>query len=193
MKVVNLDDIRHGVRVANLSLKISKKLNLSKSETQAIYNSCFFHDIGKAYLDQSILNKPSKLTIEERKHIEKHSCYSYEEALQLGFPSDVALNILYHHENYDGTGYPTGSKGKNIPLASRIIRICDVFDALISDRPYRKGLSLKEAIDIIKRKESYYCPIVYKTFLNLNFDKSIEDTQFENEQFFIGKYLSDKI
>lgn len=192
MKVVNLEDIKHGIRVADLSLKLSRELKLSNTEIQSISVSSLFHDIGKAYLDQSILNKPSRLTEEERKHIEQHSFFSYKEILQLGLPADVALNILYHHENYDGTGYPTGLKGKNIPLGSRIIRVCDVFDALVSDRPYRKGLSTKEAINIIKRDKNCYCPLVYKTFLTLDLDDDIRDVQFLNKNLFIDKYLIDR-
>lgn len=167
MKVINLDDINHGIRVAGLSLKLSKELNLSVYDTQIIYVSSLFHDIGKAYLNQDILNKPSRLTKEEKKHIEQHPFYGYREILQLGFSSEIALNILYHHENYDGTGYPIGLKGDNIPLGSRIIRICDIFDALVSNRPYRKSLSVEKAIEIIKSEKKNFCPFIFKSFIKM--------------------------
>lgn len=186
MKVINLDDIKHGIRVANLSYRLSEHLNLSKKDTQSIYIASFFHDIGKAYLDQLILNKSSKLTKEEKIIIEQHSFFGYKEMLKLGFSCDIALNILYHHENYDGSGYPTGLKGTNIPLGSRIIRICDMFDALVSDRIYRKALSVEEANKIVRDNKKYFCPIIYETFIQINLKENNDFTDTYYNEILLG-------
>lgn len=167
MKIITLDDFRHGVRVANLSYELSQYLKLSNKVIREIYMAALLHDIGKAYLDPKILYKPYKLTIEEKKHVEKHSYFSYQEILKLGYPANIALDVLYHHENFDGSGYPTGIKGNIIPIGSRIIRICDIFDALTSDRPYRKALDVSEAISIMNKEINNYDPDIFKNFINL--------------------------
>lgn len=82
MKVINLEDIRHGIRVANLSIEIARQIHLSKSKIDNLYISCLFHDIGKAFIDQSILNKPGQLTDKERWHVQQHPVHSYNEILK---------------------------------------------------------------------------------------------------------------
>lgn len=164
MKVVNLEDIRHGIRVANLSTDIGKKISLSKHSIDYLYLSGIFHDIGKAYINQSILNKPGSLTEREKFIIQEHPFLSYKEILNLGFPEEIAFNILYHHENYDGSGYPVGIKGDSIPIGARILKICDVFDALTMERPYRKKLEVKDALLIMDQEKQNYDPELYIIF-----------------------------
>lgn len=164
MKVINLEDIRHGVRVANLSIGFAKLLRLPKKEIENLYISGLFHDLGKAYIDQDILNKEGKLTSCERKDIQAHSSHSYYEILYLNYSEDIANNILYHHENWDGSGYPTGLSGNDIPIGSRILKLTDVFDALTSDRPYRKKLSFEKALCIMEREKAHYDPNLLAMF-----------------------------
>ena len=164
---MNLADIRHCVRVANLSMSLADVLNLPQKEKEELYISALFHDIGKAFLNQEILNKPGPLTDLERKHIETHSVFSYRESKNVGFSKVIADNILYHHENFDGTGYPLRINGSKIPLASRIIKITDTFDALTCDRPYRKALSAQEALRIMNKQRSQYDPQLYLSFTHL--------------------------
>lgn len=164
MKVVNLDDIRHGIRVANYSVEIAKKINLPSDKIQDLYISGLFHDIGKAYINQTILNKPGALTDKERKVIEQHPIHSYNEIISMGYTEDIALNILHHHENWNGTGYPKGLKGLTIPIGARILKLSDVFDALTMERPYRKKLTVKEALLIMNNEKELYDPELYLIF-----------------------------
>ncbi len=163
--IINIEDIRHGVRVANQSLKLATLIGFKKNFKDNIYISSLFHDIGKAYLSQKILNKPGKLSDSEKKHINNHPIYSYNEVLNLGYSNEIALNILHHHENFNGTGYPNGLKGEDIPIGARIIKICDVFDALTMDRPYRKKLSIKKALEIMIAEKEHYDNKLLKVFI----------------------------
>ena len=164
MKVINLEDLEHGVRVANYSIEIAKQANLSNKLFQSLYFSGLFHDVGKAYVNQDVLNKPGKLTNHERIQITKHPIYSYEEILSIGYSKEVALNILYHHENWDGTGYPNGLKGQSIPIGARILKIADVFDALTVERPYRGRLTINETLMIMEKEKTTYDPELYFLF-----------------------------
>ena len=164
MKVINLEDIKHGIRVANYSIEIAKKLNIPKPKINNIYLSALFHDIGKAYINQKILNKPGKLNEHEQNEIFKHPIYSYKEALNNGYPMEVALDILHHHENWNGTGYPKGLKGVSIPIGARILKIADVFDALTMKRPYRRKLTVEEALNIMENEKVTYDPRLYLVF-----------------------------
>jgi polar amino acid transport system substrate-binding protein len=162
-----LADIRHCVRVANFSMTLADALSLSHIEKEELYISGLFHDIGKAFLRQDILNKPGRLTITERKHIETHPVFSYQEAKNVGFSDAIANNILHHHENFDGTGYPDRIKGHQIPLGARILKITDTFDALTSDRPYRKALAVPEVLVIMSNHTDHYDPELYLLFIHL--------------------------
>lgn len=179
MKVVNLEDIKHGIRVASYAKEIAKRINLSDTKIEEIYISGLFHDIGKAHVNQKILNKPSKLLEHERTEMILHSRYSYEEALNNGYSKEVALNILYHHENWDGTGYPKGIKGMAIPLGARILKIVDVFDALTSKRPYHKGLSYYEALKIMDSERSTYDPELYSIFTDYLLEEYKDNESFK--------------
>lgn len=138
----------------------------AKKEINNIYIASIFHDIGKAFLDQGILNQPFKLSDEDRAYIQTHSYLSYKEIINSGLSVEIALIVLYHHENYDGTGYPTGLSGCNIPIGARILKICDVFDALISDRPYRKALNIDSAINIMDKEIHSFDKTIYQLFIN---------------------------
>lgn len=166
MKTLNLDDIRHGVRVAGLCNTLGQLLDLEQKDLDNLYLACLFHDIGKAHIDQNILNKKGLLNPSEKEHLKEHPVYSCKEMQSLGYPKGVTDIILYHHENFDGSGYPKGLKGNSIPIGSRILKIVDVFDALTVDRPYRKKLSTKEAVRIINQEKNRYDPDVYKMFLS---------------------------
>ncbi|EOD01426.1 HD-GYP domain-containing protein [Caldisalinibacter kiritimatiensis] len=167
--VLNLEDLRHGVRVAHLSVKIGEKMNLKNEDLKKIEIASIFHDIGKAYLDQNILNKPGRLDKEERIHIQKHVEYSCIEILKMNMENTkgIAKIIRYHHENFDGTGYPEKLKGKQIPIGSRIIRIADVYDALTFDRVYRNKLTHEQALKIMEEEKRYFDPILFSGFLKL--------------------------
>lgn len=166
MEVINLEDLRHGIRVANYSVQLANQLHLSSETIKNLYLSGIFHDVGKAYINQNILNKPDKLTKDEKTEIMKHILFSYDEVLNMGYPIEVALNILHHHENCDGTGYPEGIEGDSIPLGARILKITDVFDALTMKRPYREKLTIEQALKIMETEITTYDPELYYIFTN---------------------------
>lgn len=142
--------VSHNVNVGILSLFLGVKIGLSTIELQRLGVAALLHDVGKMFLDPKILNKSGKLTDLEYKMVNQHSSYSYK-YIKESYHIHVStyLGILYHHEKIDGTGYPKGKKGKDIPLFSRIISICDVYDALTSNRPNRPPLLPSEAMEFM--------------------------------------------
>jgi len=147
-QLLDLKDLNTGVhstRLAEWSVRVAEHLGVPPQHLNDIEAAAILHDIGKIGVPESILNKPAKLTPEERKIIEKHSEYGW--AILRGIPGfqQTSLLVLHHHERIDGNGYPSGLKGEETPLGSRIVCIVDSFDAMISDRVYRKGLPVEEA------------------------------------------------
>lgn len=128
---------KHSERVAKYSKQIANELRWSKQEQENIYNMALLHDIGKIGVPDAILNKHGKLTEEEFPQIRKHPIIGGEILKDLNFVADVSVGAYYHHERYDGTGYPQGLKGEEIPIEARIIGIADSIDAMNSDRVYR--------------------------------------------------------
>lgn len=127
------------------------------------------HDIGKIGINENILNKPTILTEAEFIMIKHHTVLGEKLIKPLALGSLWCEAILYHHENFDGSGYPYGLKGEQIPLIARIIRIADVFDALTSQRPYREALKLEKAFEIMKKNHNHFDPEIFEFFLkNLN-------------------------
>ena len=141
----------HSERVAAISVKIAKKLGVTKKELETIELAAQFHDIGKIGVPDCILQKPGKLTEMEFNVIKEHPVIGTNILCNIEFLKDSLPIILHHHEKYDGRGYPYGISGTEIPLGSRIISIADTYDAMTSDRPYRKALSHEEAIQEIVR------------------------------------------
>jgi len=164
LEAIYLRDLRHAIRVANMSKRLADFLSLSEEEKNELYIACLFHDVGKSFLSQDILNKSGNLTAEERKHVETHPILSFKEVINIGYSEKVARDILYHHENFDGSGYPYGRKGQSIPLGARIIRITDTFDALTSDRSYRKAMKAETTFEIMEKQTELYDPELYNLF-----------------------------
>jgi putative nucleotidyltransferase with HDIG domain len=139
----------HCDNVAKFALLMADQLNMSEITKVQIKHGSWLHDCGKIGVPEAILNYPGKLNEQEMKIIKKHPEWGADVAKRAQL-SEVVINIiLYHHEAYDGSGYPYGLKGDIIPLEARIVSIADVFDALTSDRPYRKAFDLEKAIDIM--------------------------------------------
>jgi len=156
----------HSERVASLSYLMGEKMKLTRDEQRKILFAAILHDIGKIGVPEEILAKPGKLTSNEYAVVQKHA----EEGKNIVFPmdSEIAEIIGAHHERWDGAGYPAGLKGEEIPIYARIIAVADVFDALITDRPYRKAFSIKDAIKIIKEeKGTHFDPLVVDAFLSI--------------------------
>ena len=139
----------HSKRVANYSALIAKKLNLSEDEQHLIHRAGMLHDIGKIEVPDALLLKPEALTFGEYELIKTHSKVGYELLSRDPF-YDLSSIVLHHHERYDGEGYPYGLKGDEIPFMSQIISIADVYDAVTTNRAYRKAMSKEKALNIIE-------------------------------------------
>jgi len=159
----------HSERVAELALKISKKMGLGERELESIRKGSLLHDIGKIGVKESILLKQGKLTEEEIAHIRTHSALGYEICQPLKSLEPCLPVIRSHHERMDGNGYPDGRAGEKIPLIARITAVADAFDAMTTDRPYRKGMTKETALAIFRNEVDggQWDPVCVKTFLEL--------------------------
>lgn len=141
---------QHSVSVAIYSILIGMSLNYSKDELKKLGMAAILHDIGKVLIPDEVLNKVGKLTDEEFSLIKSHSKKGYDYIKEHYYlEATVNAGILQHHEKYDGTGYPLGLKGDKISKFARIIAIADVYDALVSNRPYRRAMAPSEALEIL--------------------------------------------
>lgn len=140
----------HSDRVMIIAKNIARQLHLSEEEIELLEYSCLLHDIGKIGIDNQILNKQAKLSPEEQQEMQKHPTIGKNIVSSIDFLKETAMIIHYHHERWDGQGYPDGLKGEDIPLSARIICVADTLDALTSTRSYRKACSYHEAFNEIK-------------------------------------------
>jgi len=146
------DTADHNYRVTYYSIKIAQKLNLSNEQIKSLAKGAFLHDIGKIAISDTILLKPAKLSNDEFKKMQTHTIKGLEIVQNNPWLEDAKEIILHHHEKVDGSGYPNGLKGDEIPYNARIFAVVDVFDALTSKRPYKKPFSLEKSIKIIKNE-----------------------------------------
>jgi len=164
----------HTARVTNLSLEIAKKLsqkykkNLDEKFLEALHIASLLHDIGKIGIPESILNKEGPLNEEETKKMRQHPHLGAVILQPIPELKEAILGVKYHHERYDGSGYPEGLKAEAIPLIAAIISVADTFDALTTQRPYRAALSKEEAIEEIKRASgSQFDPEISQAIIDL--------------------------
>lgn len=158
----------HSERVAQYSEEIGIRLNLPEQEIRVLTISAILHDIGKIGVSEIILDKPARLSDEEFDVIKTHPREGARIVSDIPAYDKILPGILYHHEHWDGGGYPEGLKGADIPLNSRIITIADVFDAITADRPYRKGINPDEAITFLKNNNSVlFDPDIVKIFIEM--------------------------
>ena len=146
----------HSYRVAGYSKLVAKKMGLSESECEEIYYIGLLHDTGKIAIDSKILNKPGRLTSQEYEIIKSHTTKGADILKDFTAIKDITVGALYHHERYDGKGYPSGKAGAEIPLVARIICVCDAYDAMSSNRCYRAQLDKEviiEQLEINKGKQ----------------------------------------
>lgn len=141
----------HLLRVKVYVSEIGKTLALDDLQMQALMTASFLHDIGKLAVPEHIINKPGKLTPEEFEKMKIHPVVGADILKRVRFPYPVVPIVRSHHESWDGTGYPDGLKGEEIPIGARILTVVDCFDALASDRPYRKALPLHDAMAHVKK------------------------------------------
>ena len=175
MKVIlnNLDKYEsavaeHSIRVSSLAIILAKEMGLcDEKKLRKVQYSALLHDIGKIFIPDSIIKKKSKLTDEEMDEIKKHPQTGYDIVKTIPFLNDTANIILSHHERYDGKGYPRGLIGDNICIGARIFAVVDTYDAIVSDRCYRKAQSVEAAVEEINRcSGTQFDPKVINAFNN---------------------------
>jgi HD-GYP domain-containing protein (c-di-GMP phosphodiesterase class II) len=159
---------RHSEFVGIMTEKVGKQLSLSEFDINELAIAGMFHDIGKLTIPDQILNKPGKLTNEEFDVIKQHPVVGHR-IIKDALPySNISEYIFHHHERYDGKGYPTGLKGNDIPLQSRILCIVDAYEAMTSERVYKKRMSKNEAIVELKRcMGTQFDPQITKVFIDI--------------------------
>ncbi|TDO78320.1 HD-GYP domain-containing protein (c-di-GMP phosphodiesterase class II) [Halanaerobium saccharolyticum] len=155
----------HNQKVAKLSRKLAKRMGLNREEIKKTYWTGILHDFGKTLIPASILNKKGPLTTKEFSEIKKHPELAYKTLKDSAELKNIAKYILHHHEHWDGSGYPAGLAGEEIPLISQIVSVADAWDAMTSDRSYRKALRKEEAVKrIINNRGKQFSPFVVDVF-----------------------------
>ncbi len=163
----------HSRRVTQYSVAIAEELNLTPQEIESIRYAGLLHDVGKIGIKDSIIRKPGRLTDEEYAIIKKHPAIGAKILRPVDFLADKIPGVLHHHEYYDGRGYPEHLTGENIPLAGRIICVADAFDAMTTNRPYRKGLTVKTAVgELQKFSGKQFDPVCVEAFMKA-FDRKL--------------------
>ena len=142
--------IKHGVLVANLTYALAKEYGMSEAEAYELKVAAMVHDIGKLKLSEYLYGRTNEsLPEEEKKYMSMHSKISYDVLKKYDYSDNIMEVVLSHHECYDGSGYPNGLVGEDIPIGARILKVTDEFAALISDRPYRKAFNIDTAVSIM--------------------------------------------
>jgi len=169
-QLLDLKDLNTGVhstRLAEWGMRVGLELGLEEVELQNLEVAALLHDIGKVGVPDAILRKPERLDPEEYALMKRHSEYGWAVLRMLPGFERAALDILHHHESFDGKGYPAGLKDTEIPVVSRIVCVIDSFDAMVSSRPYRKGLPYEEAVRrLTEASGTQFDPVVVRTFLS---------------------------
>ncbi len=167
VNLVHLKDVdnytfMHSVNVSILAMLLARRLRFDEETIKKLGIGCILHDVGKMSVDQDVFNKPSRLTKEEFEEMKKHPKLGYDQLIKNDIDKDIAMIALCHHEKIDGSGYPLGLTGAQIPPSSKIASIVDMYDALTADRVYKKAMHPVKVFDILDEKanrgklESYY-------------------------------------
>lgn len=176
LRAITQETEEHSQRIRELAIRLGRALGLSQRELDELSLLAEFHDIGKITIPQSILEKPGPLDEEEWALVRKHPEVGFRITQSIWELSSIANYVLFHHERFDGTGYPRGLKGEDIPLLSRIIAICDAYDVMVTGRPYRKARTKEEAIAELKRcSGTQFDPRIVEAFIAI-----LEEPQPQN-------------
>jgi putative nucleotidyltransferase with HDIG domain len=158
----------HTRRVTELTVKVARAMGINESQLLHIRRGALLHDIGKLGIPDHILFKPGKLTQEEWEIMQKHPEYAYEMLSSIQYLKPALPIPYFHHEKWDGSGYPLGLRGEQIPLEARIFSVIDVWDALLSDRPYRKAWTVERTLEHIRTLAgSHFDPVVVDCFMKI--------------------------
>ena len=143
-----LEQLDHGLTVSHFAMRLARALGCDDVFTETLGLAGLVHDIGKIRLGRYVEDGKS-MTVDEIKYVRMHSMFGSELLKQQGFSEEIQQMVLYHHENYDGSGYPRNLRGEAIPMGARILRVCDVYAALLSDRPYRRAFDRDTAMSLM--------------------------------------------
>lgn len=168
------EEINHGIRVSNLAYHVAKKLGLYENVCHELAIAGMLHDIGKLRVSAYLYGRSEDtLTIEEMRYVRMHSRLGYELLIREDYSDFIIESVLYHHENYDGSGYPENLRGDEIPLGGRILRVCDVYAALTSDRPYRKAFDEQIAVELMIDEVKNFDMKVFLAFQQVIHDEEL--------------------
>jgi HD-GYP domain-containing protein (c-di-GMP phosphodiesterase class II) len=159
----------HSRRVCGFSLEIARAMGCSEKLMASLARGAYLHDIGKLGIADGILLKPGPLTADERKLMQRHAQIGFDLVKNIACLADAAEIVFVHHERYDGSGYPRGLRGEEIPLSARIFAVADTLDAITSNRPYRRASSFQLAREtVLYCSGSQFDPQVVSAFLNIS-------------------------
>jgi putative nucleotidyltransferase with HDIG domain len=167
-------EIAHGIEVSRLAGKLAKELKMDSAFCHDVEVAGMLHDIGKLRASTYLYGgDDDTLNVEKMRYVRLHAGLGYEVVKNEGYPDRVCEMILHHHENFDGTGYPDNLVGEDIPLGARILRVCDVFAALTSDRPYRKAFDSKTAVELLIEEVRHFDMNVFLPFQSIVHDEIV--------------------
>lgn len=168
-------ELTHGICVSTMARLIARELGMNEQECHDLAVAGLLHDIGKLGAEKYVQAKNDRLTIEEMKYLRTHSTIGYMILSAAGYNSFITESVLYHHENYDGTGYPGNLYQDDIPFGARILRVCDVFAALTSDRPYRRAFDVNTAVELMIEEAKNFDMKVFLAFLRVIHEDGFEE------------------
>lgn len=172
---------QHILRVQHYAMSVAKKLGLTGAELEGVNTGALLHDIGKLGVPEYVLLKPGKLTPEEFAKVKEHPRIGADILADISFPWPVLPGVKYHHEKWDGTGYPEGLKGEEIPLQARILAVADVYDAVTSNRSYRSAWEHSRAVEMIRNDAgTHFDPVIAEAFLSV-IDSVVEEMATRGE------------
>ena len=173
------DQVVHAMLVSNLAYCVGKELGIDEETCQALFDAGQVHDIGKKELATYVYEESTPLMVEEMKYVRMHPMIGYDILKERGFSDFIVETVKHHHENMDGTGYPDNLSGEDIPYGARIIRVCDVFGALIADRPYRKAFDEDMAVELMIEEIKNFDIKIFLAFQRVVHEGKYKDVVFE--------------
>ena len=181
-----IKELAHGMTVSNLAYLVGKQMNFSEEDCHDLALAGFLHDIGKLELVKYVRDHEGEtMVIEEMKYVRRHPRLGAEILEKKGYSQKIVDMVKFHHENCDGSGYPMNLSREDIPIGSRIIRVCDVFAALTNDRPYRKAFDIQTAMKLMIEESKDYDVQVFLAFMNVvhheDVKKIVDTSDFEEK------------
>lgn len=173
----SVDDVlSHSICVSNVAYRLAYELELTDEQCYDIAIAGVVHDIGKIRLVSYMMQlEEEEYTLQKMRYMRMHSILSYDILKDRGYSDFILDTVLYHHENYDGSGYPYNLKGEDIPIGARILRVSDVFAALVSDRIYRDALDIESAVEVMIDEVKNYDMKIFLAFQRILHEVNIQD------------------